>query len=190
MNRSLPLLALLLSAAPLVSAGPAQAWASANRFGGSSYHGWGDTGHSNAWGGSTEHVAGEGTEHTNAWGGSTGHAYGGGTEHTNMYGGSTYGSYGGYPAYHPPVAVPYYASGCYGCAAAAGAIVGATAASAGYGAGYSAGAAAVAGGSYAMLPPGAIEVTRFGVQYYISGNTWYQPVYGANGVFYRVVPAP
>ena len=30
-----------------------------------------------------------------------------------------------YPVYHPPVAVPYYSSGCYGCAAAAGAIVGA-----------------------------------------------------------------
>ena len=34
----------------------------------------------------------------------------------------------GYPAYHPPVAVPYYsASGCLGCAVAAGAVVGATA---------------------------------------------------------------
>lgn len=207
MNRSLPLLALLLSAAPLVSAGPAQAWASANRFGGSSYHTWGASGHTNTWGGSTQHVAGEGTEHTNAYGGSTEHAYGGGTEHTNMYGGSTYGAYGagvghtypsgasvygGYPAYHPPVAVPYYASsGCYGCAAAAGAIVGATAATAA-----SAAAAPVAvapmvvGGSYAMLPPGAVEVSRFGTQYYLSGNTWYQPVFGANGVYYRVVPAP
>jgi len=189
MNRSLLLLALLLSAAQLVSAGPAQAWASANRFGGSSFHGWGESGHTNTWGGSTEHVAGEGTEHTNAYGGSTAHAYGGGTEHTNMDGGSTYG---GYPAYHPPVAVPYYgSSGCYGCAAAAGAIVGATAATAA-----SAAAAPVAvapmvvGGSYAMLPPGAVEVSRFGSQYYLSGNTWYQPVYGANGVYYRVVPTP
>ena len=75
------------------------------------------------------------------------HAYGGGTEHTNVYGGSTYGRYGSgayhtypsgatayhppgypayptYPVYHPPVAVPYYSSGCYGCAAAAGAVVG------------------------------------------------------------------
>ena len=94
-----------------------------------------------------EHAAGEGTEHTNAYGGNTAHAYGGGTEHTNVYGGSTYGKAGdgayhtypggatayhppGYPAYptyaayHPPVAVPYYSSGCYGCAAAAGAVVG------------------------------------------------------------------
>jgi hypothetical protein len=202
--------ALLLAGSPLLAPAPGLAWASANRFGGSSFHGWGESGHSNAWGGSTEHVAGEGTEHTNAWGGDTEHAYGGGTEHTNVYGGTTAGAYGagvvhtdpagvpvygGYPAYHPPVAVPYYSStGCYGCAAAAGAIVGA-------GAGYAAAAAAapaaapltvtpVAGGSYAMLPPGAIAVSRLGTTYYLSGNTWYQPVYGANGVFYQVVPAP
>ena len=79
------------------------------------------------------HEAGEGTEHTNTYGGSTAHAEGGGTEHTNTYGGTTSGAagagavhttrlrrdrvspaarYGTYPAaYHPPVAVPYYASG-------------------------------------------------------------------------------
>ena len=102
------------------------------------------------YGGSSAHEAGQGTEHTNAYGGSTAHAYGGGTEHTNVYGGKTAGAYGAgavhttaygatayhppayrhlstYPAYHPPVAVPYYASGCYGCAAAAGAVVGAAA---------------------------------------------------------------
>jgi hypothetical protein len=28
------------------------------------------------------------------------------------------------------------------------------------------------------------------VTYYLSGNTWFQPSYGANGVFYRVVPTP
>ena len=122
----------------------AGAWASANRFGGRTQHSFGETSHSNAWGGSTEHVAGEGTEHTNMYGGNSAHAYGGGSEHTNMYGGSTYGAAGygavhtypggasyhaygygyGYGAYHPPVAVPYYGSSCYGCAAAAGAVVG------------------------------------------------------------------
>jgi hypothetical protein len=56
--------------------GPAAAWASANRYGGS-----------------TEHVAGVGTEHTNAYGGSSEHAYGGGSEHTSMYGGNTAGKY-------------------------------------------------------------------------------------------------
>jgi hypothetical protein len=208
MKRSFALLALLVAAAPLLGPAPAHAWASANRFGGSTTHSWGDTSHTNAWGGSSDHVAGEGTEHTNAWGGGTAHAWGGGTEHRNAWGGSTYGAYGegvghtyagggsvygygGYPAYHPPVAVPAYAAGCYGCAPAAGAIVGMGAAAAGYAAGVATAVApAVVGVSYAGLPPGAIAVSRFGVNYYLSGNTWYQPVYGANGVFYQVVPAP
>jgi hypothetical protein len=68
----------------------------------------------------------------NRAGGNTSHSYGS-TSHENRWGGSTYGAYGGgayrtdpsgATAYHPPVAVPYYSSGCYGCAAAAGAVVG------------------------------------------------------------------
>jgi hypothetical protein len=130
---------------------PAGAWPSANRYGGSTSHSEGETSHTNAYGGSSSHSYGQGTEHTNAYGGSSAHAYRGGTEHTNAYGGTTSGAYGqgathtytsgatayhppgsasysGYSAYHAPVAVPYYsASGCNGCAAAAGAIVGATA---------------------------------------------------------------
>ena len=108
---------------------PAHAWASANRWGGSTSHSWGSTSHTNAWGGSSSHTYGEGSEHTNMYGGSSAHAWGGGSEHTNVYGGSTYGAYGqgathtyasgatayhppgyggyGYSAYHPPVAVPY-----------------------------------------------------------------------------------
>ena len=89
----------------------ANAWASANRWGGSTSHTWGSTSHTNAWGGSTSHAYGEGTEHTNMYGGNTAHAWGGGTEHTNVYGGSTYGAYGagathtyasGASVYHPP----------------------------------------------------------------------------------------
>ena len=34
--------------------------------------------------------------------------------------------------------------------------------------------------------PGNVQ----GQPYYICGNTWFQPSYGANGVFYRVVPTP
>mgnify|MGYP000895510662 FL=1 len=192
----------------------AAAWASANRFGGS-----------------TEHVAGVGTEHTNRWGGSSEHAYGGGTEHTNVYGGTTAGKYGegayhttpggatayhppgypaypAYPGYHPPVAVPYYsASGCYGCAAAAGAVVGvaagaavasantAAATSNAYASGYAAGSANTAaayrmGVNYAALPAGAVAVQKYGTTYYLLGNIWFQPAYGANGVYYRVVPTP
>jgi hypothetical protein len=29
-----------------------------------------------------------------------------------------------------------------------------------------------------------------GVNYYLSGNTWFKPAYGANGVYYTVVPTP
>ena len=169
-------------------------------------------------GGSTSHAYGEGTEHTNMYGGNTAHAWGGGTEHTNVYGGSTYGAYGagathtyasgasvyhppgyggyaGYPAYHPPVAVPYYsASGCYGCAAAAGAVVGATA-------GVAVGAAAASAAyappvyappaapvAYASLPAGCIY--RILPHEYECAGTWFAPAYGANGVYYRVVPPP
>ena len=71
----------------------AHAWASANRWGGSTSHSWGSTSHTNAYGGSSSHTYGEGTEHTNMYGGSSAHAWGGGSEHTNAYGGSTYGAY-------------------------------------------------------------------------------------------------
>jgi hypothetical protein len=29
-----------------------------------------------------------------------------------------------------------------------------------------------------------------GTTYYLCGNTWFQPMYGANGIYYRVVPTP
>jgi hypothetical protein len=70
--------------------------------------------------------------YTNACGGNTHGAYGQGATHTCASGAMAYhppgyGGYYGYLAYHPPVAVPYYsAASCYGCAAAAGAVVGAT----------------------------------------------------------------
>jgi len=228
----------------------AGAWASANRFGGSTSHSVGETTHENRWGGGTTHEAGVGTEHANVYGGSTAHSAYGGTEHTNMYGGRTEGEVGAgayhtypggatyyhppgaypvYPAYHPPVAVPYYASGCYGCAAAAGAVVGmatgaaiasassaaassnayaagvaagssntAAATAGAYNAGVAAGAAAatppggnyVMGLNYAALPPGTAMIPKNGVTYYLSGNTWFKPSYGANGVYYTVVPTP
>ncbi|HRH12946.1 MAG TPA: hypothetical protein PK225_01205 [Azonexus sp.] len=227
MNRSLLGISLLLAGA--LCSSHAMAWASANRFGGSTEHSYGSTEHTNRYGGSSEHAYGEGSEHTNAYGGSTAHAWGGGTEHTNTYGGTTYGAagygaahtypggatayrppvpaYPAYPVYHPPVAVPAYSSGCYGCAAAAGAVVGmaagaavasantAAATSNAYAAGVAAGAASAPQGyamgvNYAGLPPGASPANVAGVTYYISGNTWFKPMYGANGVYYRVVPTP
>ena len=186
----------------------AGAWASANRFGGHSSHSWGESSHTNAWGGSTTHVAGEGTEHTNMYGGSTYGEAGYGAVHTYP-GGASYHAYGygyGYGAYHPPVAVPYYGSTCYGCAAAAGAVVGLAAGAAissanttavannAYNAGVVAGATAqyAMGVSYASLPTGCAEAQVNSSTYYVcaNSNTWFKPSYGANGVYYKVVSAP
>jgi hypothetical protein len=113
-----------------------------------------------------------------------------------------------------------YGSGCYNCggwstagAAAAGAVVGvaagaaiasantAAATSNAYNAGVAAGSAsaynaAPVGGTFAMgavyaaLPAGCISPKVQGSTYYLCGNTWFQPSYGANGVYYRVIPAP
>ena len=204
MNKSLIGISILLSGA--LCSSQALAWASANRFGGSTAHVPGATEHTNRWGGSSEHAYGEGTEHTNAYGGSTAHAWGGGTEHTDAYGATAYRP-PTYPVYHPPVAVPVYSAGCYGCAAAAGAVVGvaagaavasantAAATSNAYAAGVAAGAASAPvayamGVNYAALPPGASPANVGGATYYIVGNTWFKPMYGANGVYYRVVPTP
>lgn len=213
----------------------AGAWGRANAFGGASEHSFGQSEHENRWGGSTDHVAGEGTEHTNMYGGTTAGRYGEGAYHTYPGGGTAYhppgapppppGGYPGYPAYHPPVVVPAYSTGCYGCAAAAGAVVGvatgaaiasasnaaatsnayaagvatgaATANANAYNAGVAAGAAAAApapmysmGTSYASLPAGCIRPSVAGGTYYLCGNTWFKPVFGANGVLYQVVPTP
>jgi hypothetical protein len=66
-----------------------------------------------------------------------------------------------------------------------------------YNAGVAAGAAGSAGNAgfamgaiYAVLPAGCISPSVHGATYYLCGNTWFQPAYGANGVYYRVVPAP
>lgn len=73
-----------------------------------------------------------------------------------------------------------------------------------YNAGYAAGAtntaaaynsgAAVAytmGQTVAILPGGCITPSvPGGGTYYLCGNAWFRPSYGANGVYYRVVTAP
>jgi hypothetical protein len=46
------------------------------------------------------------------------------------------------------------------------------------------------GAIYATLPAGCISPKVQGKTYYLCGNTWFQPQYGANGVFYKVVPTP
>ncbi len=118
---------------------------------------------------------------------------------------STSGSY----AYHPPVVVNSYAAGCYNCGgwaagaaavtgAAVGVATGAAIASANNSAAaanaYSAGVAAGAASStYAMgqvvaaVPAGCALTVAQGQHYYLCGDTWFSPAYGANGVYYRVV---
>jgi hypothetical protein len=158
------------------------------------------------YGGSAYHAEGSGyTTYTGA---------NGATAYHSPYYGDTYAGY------HPPATVNYYGSGCYNCmpnnddagaAAVAGAVVGmatgaavasseAEAASANsanaYNAGYSAGAANTAatfamGEVYAQLPAGCTSPPIAGnTTYFLCGNTWFQPASGANGVYYRVVPAP
>lgn len=133
---------------------------------------------------------------------------------TNRYGTTAYGGdhyYGGtYSGYHPPTVVnSYYGGGCYGCggwdaagAAAAGAVVGAAvgtvaaetananAYTAGYAAGTAAGVSYAMGAIYATLPAGAMLRTVNGATYYVANGVWFSSSYGANGVYYRVVPAP
>jgi hypothetical protein len=101
--------------------------------------------------------------------------------------------------------VAAYPTTCTGCAVAAGAVVGmavgasvasantAAATSNAYAAGVAAGSAntaAAMGNNFASLPAGAMKVNKNGQTYYLSGNVWFQPSYGANGVFYKVVPTP
>jgi hypothetical protein len=40
------------------------------------------------------------------------------------------------------------------------------------------------------LPGGCITPTVQGTTYYLCGNTWFSAAYGANEVYYRVVPGP
>ncbi|MEI8349967.1 MAG: hypothetical protein WCI77_07420 [Candidatus Omnitrophota bacterium] len=46
------------------------------------------------------------------------------------------------------------------------------------------------GAQVTMLPSGAEGRIIGGAQFYISGNTWYKPYFGASGVYYEVVSPP
>ena len=43
---------------------------------------------------------------------------------------------------------------------------------------------------YAVVPAGCTSPAVGGTTYFLYGSTWVQPAYGANGVYYRVVPTP
>ena len=178
-----------------------------NAFGGSTSHAFGvGTSHTNVYGGSAAHYAGGGWSKTGAYGGT---AYG------NAHYGSVYHRPAGvyYPGYHPPVTVNHYGSGCYNCGgwstggaavagAAVGMVIGASVASANtaaasanaYNAGVAAGVSAqpayVMGAIYPSIPAGCAIPSVQGTTYYLCGNNWFKPSYGANGVYYRVVPTP
>jgi hypothetical protein len=42
----------------------------------------------------------------------------------------------------------------------------------------------------ATLPVGCTGAQVQGGHYYVCGNTWFRPAFGANGVYYTVVPTP
>jgi hypothetical protein len=176
-----PMKAILpLLAAALLTTGfhtSASAWARANAWGGRSAGGFGGFTHDNAFGGSTTHSWYGGTSHTNRYGGTTTGAYGYGAVHTTA---------GGFTTYHPPAYgvggyAPYYRPVA---GLAVGAVAGAAVANA------TAIPAYPLGTHFSALPTGAVYVDRGGVTYYQVGNAWFRPAFGANGVYYSVVPAP
>ncbi len=186
------------------ASGGGGSWNASNNFGGSASGGGGSWNATSGNGGTASGSYG----HWNATGENGGTAYG--------YRAPAYGT----NYYHSPTVVNHYSAGCYDCgynngitpagAAVAGAVVGATAANAAnqdayynndyydngnaYGAGYAAGqasnAAPLYGASITSLPPGCSMNASQSGTFYQCGATWYKPNYGANGVYYTVVPPP
>ena len=169
-------------------------------------------GHANRWGGSTWHSFGA-TSHTSAFGTRTTHVAGVGTAHTTPYGATAYRRSDRYYGYHPPTTVGYYGAHCYDCGgggwAAAAGVAGGAAIGAGtaavanttlgtagaFNAAVAPGASVAAGTSavgqvVAALPAGCVTPEVQGRSYYLCGNTWFAVAYGANGVYYKVVPTP
>jgi hypothetical protein len=207
------LVSIITTSVLLWGSGSAWAYAHANRWGGGTVHTFGATSHVSALGTQTTHVAGVGTAHTNVYGGTTARGYYGGAVHVTPYGGAAYRPPDRYYGYHPPTTVNYYGAHCYDCGsgwatagaavagAAVGAAAGAAAASSGaaaattgaYAAGVAAGQAAAmysTGQIVATLPGGCTSAEVQGSTYYVCGNSWFRPAYGANGVYYTVVPTP
>ncbi|WOJ90552.1 hypothetical protein RZS28_04460 [Methylocapsa polymorpha] len=164
MTRSLLMRAAVLIAVLIVSAlQPADAFRGGG-FGGAHFGGGG------AW-----HAGGVGPA-GGAWHAGGAHADWGGTWHADgWHAGGYYG--GGFNG--PGVVNHYYGGGCWNCGAAAAAV------------GLAAGAAATAyaiGALVSTVPAGCPYQTVAGANYYVCDGTWFQPYYGANGLYYRVVP--
>jgi hypothetical protein len=112
---------------------------------------------------------------------------------------------------HAPTVVNNYSTGCYNCGgwSSGGAAVAAGVTGLAVGAAIGATAAAAAtprpvyvapapyvpapyvmGDVYPVLPAGCAYSPYNGGAYYNCGGTWFSPYYGANGMYYRVVPVP
>jgi hypothetical protein len=175
-----------------------------NRYGDTATHaeGSGQTTFTNPSGGTATHTYGEGTTATTAYGATVYHPPGAAYGYHEPYYSTTYAGY------HPPTTVNYYGSSCGYCGgwAAAGAVTAgavgvaagasmasantAAATSAAYNAGVATGAGYAMGSIAATLPAGCMQNTLSGKIYYLCGSTWFSPAYGANGLYYRVVPTP
>ena len=46
------------------------------------------------------------------------------------------------------------------------------------------------GQNYSKIPSGCLTPSVQGQTYRLCGNTWFQPAYGANGLYHKVVPTP
>lgn len=178
---------LLAATIPL---GPAKAWYHSGGGGGG---GWS---HEGRYGGSASGGGGSWSA-TGARGGTASGSHS--SWSASGYHGTT--AYGGgyYHGYHPPTVVNHYGTGCYNCGGwhtgaavaagvtglAVGAAVGAAAASAA-----NAQPVYVMSDIYPSLPGGCVYTPAGGAAYYHCGPSWFTPYYGANGMYYRVVPGP
>jgi hypothetical protein len=78
-----------------------------------------------------------------------------------------------------------------GAEASAGAAASANAYSAGVATGVAeATGAAPSGGTYTTLPANCLYQMVGGANYFRCGAMWLKPAFGANGVYYRAIPAP
>jgi hypothetical protein len=110
-----------------------------------------------------------------AWHAGGAHGDWGGTWHADGW--HAGGVYAG--GFHGPAVVNhYYGGGCWNCGAAAiaGAAIGAAA------------VGLAVGSLVATVPAGCPYQVVGGTNYYVCNGTWYQPYYGNNGLYYRVVP--
>jgi hypothetical protein len=194
------------------ASGSGGSWSGTGYRGGTASGSGGSWSATGAYGDTAAHTAGSGsTTWTNPYGGSATHYYGAyypayhPPTTVNYYGSGCYNCGGwstaGAAAAGAAVGLATGAamtsattsaatSSVYSSGYAAGSASTASAYSAGYVAGSAASPTYAMGAIYATLPAGCLNTNVSGKTYYLCGNTWFQPSFGANGVYYRVVPTP